>query len=70
MSTDLVKGSKALLAERGEGSVGRAVGKSAAVTGVSGLAVWGVAGVLPFITLPMLLVMLVLGGGALYLKNS
>lgn len=70
MSTDLVKGSKALLAEQADGNLGKAAGASMVKVGVGGGLVWLGAGALPFITLPMLLVILVLGGGALYLKNS
>lgn len=70
MSSDLMKGTQAMLAERGDGEVAKTVGASMFKVGAGGTAVWFVAGMLPFITMPMLLVLLVLGGGALYLKGS
>jgi hypothetical protein len=41
----------------------KTISKAAVTVGVGGLALWGVAGVLPFVTLPMLLVLLVILGG-------
>ena len=60
MSNELVRyGQKSLVSSK---STSGAVGKGLAVTGGAGLGLWFVAGLIPFITLPMLLVMMVIAG--------
>jgi hypothetical protein len=70
MSTDLVKGTKAMLAESGDGNMTKATGVTLFKVGAYGSTAWLAAGLLPFVTLPMLLVIMVLAGGGLYLKGS
>jgi hypothetical protein len=60
MSKGLVKyGSKSLMASE---STSGAVGKGLAVTGGAGLGLWFVAGLIPFVSLPMLMVFMVIAG--------
>jgi hypothetical protein len=57
---DLVRyGQKALVSSK---STHGAVGKSLALTGGTGLGLWFVAGLIPFVSLPMLLVAMVVAG--------
>lgn len=53
---------------KNDDSLGKEVGKSALAVGAGGLALWGVAGLLPFVNLPMLLVAAVVLGVYLWLR--
>jgi hypothetical protein len=70
MSNDLMKSTNSYLATSSDGEIGRAAGSTLFKAGVGGGALWLTAGFLPFVTFPMLLVLAVLLGGGLYLKNS
>lgn len=61
MSNDLVRtGRKALMTS--DSDLREKAGKGLVVTGIGGLGLWFLAGMLPFITLPMLLVFAVVAG--------
>lgn len=51
-----------------KGTVSKDAGSALLLTGAGGLAIGGVAWLLPFISLPMLLVVAVLLGGYLYAR--
>lgn len=67
MSNELMRYTAKSLARDNE-PFSRTAGRSLAVAGTSGLALWAVAGVIPFLSLPFLLVALVVAGGWLYVK--
>lgn len=67
MSNDLVKAGQAYVAT--SENLGKDVGGALVKTGVGGAVLWAGAGLLPFVTFPMLLVLVVLLGGYLYVKN-
>ena len=71
MSNELMKYAGSTLAkhDRYDEPMSRTAGRSMVVAGGTGLGLWFLAGLLPFISLPMLLVILVVGGGVLYAKN-
>lgn len=69
MSKELVRAGQKYLAESSDQSLKKDVAEFSLTTGVGGLVLWGVAGFLPFITLPMLLVILTIAGGWLYIKS-
>lgn len=54
---------------KSEGTVAEKASKGLIVTGGGGLLLYGVAGILPFISLPMLLVLMVIGGLVLAFKD-
>ena len=65
MNKDIAKvTSKALASE----SLSKDAGRGLALTGAGGLGLWALAGFLPFISLPVLLVLTVLLGGYLWVK--
>lgn len=65
MSNELVRAGRKALATP---SLSKEAGRGLALTGVGGLGLWALAGVLPFISLPVLLVLTVLVGGYLWVK--
>jgi uncharacterized protein (DUF2062 family) len=67
MSNELVKYSRTALAKSDE-TLSREAGKSLMGVGAGGLAIGAVAWVVPFVTLPMLLVVAALLGLYLYAK--
>ena len=70
MSKELVQTYGAnYLANRSDQQVTKDVGKTMVAAGGSGLVLGVVAGMLPFITLPMLFVILVLSGSFVYLRG-
>jgi hypothetical protein len=68
--SDLIKTTQSYVATRPEGEIGKAVGASLFKLGLGGTGAIFVAGLLPFIGIQMLFIMMVLGGGALYLAKS
>lgn len=58
------------LAKRSDGEVTKDVGKMMVAAGGSGLALMTVAAILPFISLPMLLVLLVISGAVVWNKGE
>lgn len=52
-------GSKSLMTGS---STSGSIGRGLAVTGGAGLALWGIAGLIPFVSLPMLMVFMVVAG--------
>lgn len=62
MGKDVVKVGQTYIAKGAGQEVGKALGRELLRTGAGGLVIGGVAWLLPFITLPMLLVAAVLAG--------
>jgi hypothetical protein len=69
MSNELQRYARKSLATS-DSSLGKDFGRGLAVTGAAGLGFWFLAGLVPFVSLPMLLVLAVVAGGFLYVKNS
>lgn len=67
MSNEIVRYSRTALAKSDE-TLSREAGKGLMTVGAGGLAIGAVAWLVPFITLPMLLIVAVLLGGYLYAK--
>lgn len=59
MGNELIRSSRALV---NDDSFREKAGKQIAIVGTAGLGVWALAGLLPFITTPMILVAMVLVG--------
>lgn len=68
MSNDVVKNGQKYMAKSSNQSFRKDVAEFVLTTGAGGLGLWIAAGLLPFITLPMLLIAAVLLGGYLYVK--
>jgi hypothetical protein len=60
MSNDLVRSAQKQIVH--SKSMSGAAGKSLVVAGGTGLGLWFLAGLIPFVSLPMLLVVMVVGG--------
>lgn len=70
MSNDIVKRGAGYVTKHSDNEIRKGVAEVALTAGGGGLALWVAAGVLPFITLPMLLVALVVLGFVVYPKNK
>ena len=53
---------------KAEKPMSKEIGSTLVGTGVGGLIVMGLAGMLPFVTFPMLLIAMIVVGGYLYIK--
>jgi len=53
---------------KSDDSISRSAGKGLMTVGAGGIGLWFLAGMLPFITFPMLLIAAVIGGVLLYAK--
>lgn len=69
MSNELVRAAQRHLATTDDSTLKKEAGKSLVAVGGGGLALATLAGVLPFITLPMLLFFVVVLGGYWWLKG-
>lgn len=67
MSSELVRYGRTALAKTDK-PMSQEVGSSLMGMGAGGLVVMGLAGMLPFITFPMLLIAMIVLGGYLYVK--
>lgn len=70
MSKDLVQRGASYIEKHNDHEIKKGIAEVALTTGGGGLALWVVAGFLPFITLPMILVALVILGAVVYPKGS
>lgn len=68
MSNELVRSAQKHLVSTSDTTLRKEAGKALVKTGVGGAGLWVLAGALPFITLPMLLVLAVVFGGYLWAK--
>jgi hypothetical protein len=69
MSNELVKRGAGYLAKNDDNAIKRGIAEVSLTAGGGGLALWVLAGVLPFITLPMILMALVVFGVVIYPKG-
>ncbi len=69
MNKEIAKMVSNLPAVKDDNSMTREVGGALVKTGAAGGAIMLTAGILPFITFPMIIILMVVFGGALYLKG-
>lgn len=69
MSSELAKRGAGYLAKNDDNAIRRGIAEVSLTAGGGGLALWLVAGMLPFITLPMILIALVVLGILVYPKG-
>jgi hypothetical protein len=69
MGNELVRAGRSVLAKTDDQTFSRAAGGALVKTGLGATGLWMLAGMLPFITFPMLLVAAVAGGIFLYAKD-
>lgn len=69
MSKELVRSSQKYLANSTDESLRKDTGKALMTVGAGGLALYGIAGIFPFVSLPVLLVFVVLFGGYLRFRG-
>lgn len=68
MSNELVRSGQKYLASSSSNGLKRDAGKGLVTVGGGGLVLWTIAGALPFITLPLLLILAVVLGGYWWVK--